>query len=216
MTKRHLILGVGGQDGSYLAELLLERGTEVWGLHRRSSADNLWRLRLSDAINLVKLVCGDVCDLPSLENAVRECQPHVVWNMADQDNVDASFACPRQAVDVTYGGVANVLEVVKRRPIRLFQPISATVFGRAPPPQNEVTTLDPQSPYACAKAAAWLLCKYYRECHATGVTCGVFFNHDSPRRADAVRSWATRPSTSPESKRSSNTPQPLKKWRYHA
>lgn len=191
--KRALILGIGGQDGSYLADLLLERGYRVHGLYRHSSADNLWRLRHlvePDGSYRVKLWQGDVTDFRSLQQVVMYSNPDEIYNMADQDSVTWSYHIPRVSMDVTYGGVHNLLEVVRvvnmdlvvGKSIRVFQPVSATMFGDAGSPQNELTPLNPLSPYACAKAAAYHLCRYYRQVHGLFVSCGIMYNHDSPRR----------------------------------
>ena len=181
--KRALIFGINGQDGSYLAEILLEKGYDVHGFYRRSSVDNLSRIRhlLSD----VTLHKGDLTDYGSVHRAVAECLPlHEVYNEADQDHVGWSQAAPSYSAAVTYGGVVNVLEAVRQLTptTRVFQPVSATMFGYAPPRQDEITRLYPQSPYACAKVAAYYLCQHYRREHGMFVSCGILFNHDSPRR----------------------------------
>ena len=182
--KRVLIFGINGQDGSFLAEILLERGYEVHGFYRRSSVDNLSRIRhlLSD----VTLHKGDLTDYGSVHRAVAECLPlHEVYNEADQDHVGWSQSAPSYSAAVTYGGVVNVLEAVRQLTptTRIFQPVSATMFGYAPPRQDETTRLYPQSPYACAKVAAYYLCQHYRREHGMFVSCGILFNHDSPRRS---------------------------------
>ncbi len=213
--KRALILGVGGQDGSYLAEILLERGYEVHGMHRRSSVDNLWRIRhlihpptdkhtpdcatkyrgcapdcpkdLSERLVLHK---GDLADPLSVDRIVRDAYPTEIYNLADQDHVGWSYATPGHSLDITAGAVARLLETVKslhcldpRERLRVFQPVSATMFGDAPPPQDESTPFSPQSPYACAKVAAYYLCRYYRQAYGLHVCCGIMFNHDSGRRS---------------------------------
>lgn len=182
MTKRALILGVGGQDGSYLCDILLEKGYEVHGLYRRSSVDNL--TRIAHVRERVTLHAGDVTDPSSQDVAFMRSSPHEVYHVADQDEVGHSFAAPGVAVAVTYGGTVNVLEAVRRccPAARVFIPSSATVFGDAPPPQSESTPFDPRSPYACAKAAAYYAARMYREHYGLFVACGIMFNHDSPRR----------------------------------
>ena len=182
MSKRALIIGVGGQDGSYLADILLERGYEVYGLYRHSSVDNLRRVaHCRDRLTLLE---GDVTDIASIRAALLEAEPGEVYHVADQDNVDWSFKTPKLAVDVTYGGAVNVLQAVLNVDdmIRVFLPVSATMFGMAPAPQTEETPLAPTSPYACAKAAAFLHARYMREVHGVRVSCGIMYNHDSPRR----------------------------------
>lgn len=185
-----LVLGCNGQTGSYLCERLLAKGRTVHGMVRHSSNPNqLWRIKpLLDRITLHE---GDLTDYSSLENIVNSIEPDEVYNLADQDSVAYSSITPLYTVQVTYGGVANLLEVVRKNcpKARVFQPISATVFRPAPRqgstellPINEKSELDPQSPYATAKAAAWYLCRYYRRKHGLFVACALPCNHDSPRR----------------------------------
>ncbi len=192
MTKRALILGIGGQDGSYLADILLAKGYEVHGMHRRSSVDNLGRIaHCADRLTLHR---GDLVDGASVERIVREVHPAEIYNEADQDSVGWSRSVPELTWAVTFAAVARLLETVRRcmgtNPlIRLFQPLSAHVFGdpstlTAPAPQDELTPLNPQSPYGIAKAAAWHACRMYRERHGVHVSCGILYNHDSPRRSD--------------------------------
>ncbi len=181
--KRALILGIGGQDGSYLAELLLEKGYEVHGLARRSSYDNL--ARIAAVRDRVTVHRGDLCDHHSLIRVMHVADPDEVYNMADQDEVGWSTYTPGYSVGVTYGGVASLLEILRYHEngkTRFFQPLSSTMFGLTDGPQDERTPLNPGSPYACAKAAAWHLCKHYRRDHGVWVACGIMFNHDSPRR----------------------------------
>ena len=180
--KRALVIGCGGQDGSYLCDILLEKHYCVHGLYRRSSVDNL--TRVAHCRDRVTLHAGDVTDANSLAVAFHESKPDEVYHVADQDEVGHSFAAPSVAVNVTYGGTVNVLEAVRRccPSARVFVPSSATVFGDAPPPQTESTPFAPKSPYACAKAAAYYAARMYREHYRLHVCCGVMFNHDSPRR----------------------------------
>lgn len=195
-SKRALILGVGGQDGSYMADILLEKGYEVHGLHRRSSVDNLWRIKhlLSDDLlvdkspfgrpNRITLHRGDLGDPLSVNRAIQESNPQEIYNLADQDDVGWSYNTLAYSMDVTAAAVGRLLAYCRcwDQEVKVFQPISATVFGNAPPRQNEGTPLNPLSPYACAKAAAWHLCRYHRQVYGTRVWCGVLYNHDSPRR----------------------------------
>ena len=183
MTKRALVLGIGGQDGSYLAGILLEKGYEVHGLYRRSSVDNL--RRIAHCRSRVTLHQGDMADPISVERALLEAQPDEVYNMADQDHVGFSLATTAYSLDITAGAVGRTLETLRglrRRTVRYFQPLSATMFGDAPPPQNEQTPFAPASPYACAKVAAYYLCQHYRREYGMHVSTAIFFNHDSPRR----------------------------------
>ena len=183
--KRALIFGIGGQDGSYLADLLLEKGYEVHGLARRSSYDNL--ARIAHVRDRVTIHRGDLTDIWSVSMAVLSAFSNTalegeVYNMADQDEVGWSKDVPSESVRTTYGGCANVLHVLKGTGLRFFQPLSSTMFGLTDEPQDESTPLNPGSPYACAKAAAWHLCKHYRKDHGVWVACGIMFGHDSPRR----------------------------------
>lgn len=180
--KRALILGVGGQDGSYLARILLERGYDVHGLYRRTSVDNLWRIR--DLRDRIRLHRGDLLDGASIERVIVAVQPDAIYNMADQDHVSYSRETPQVSIDITAGAVQRLLEtVVSLNPkIKVFQPVSATIFGKSEPPQHEGTPLNPMSPYACAKACALHFCRYYRRWGAAQVTCGIMFNHESEVR----------------------------------
>ncbi len=171
---RALILGVGGQDGSYLAEALLGRGWEVFGTVRRNSVGSP---RVPAGIKVLR---ADLTDHESIAAAVLACKPDVVFNEADQDNVDWSIACPRLSIDVTYGGTLYVIELCHRNGIKLFQPVSATVYGTQECPDVH-SSLEPGSPYAIAKAAVLLACRHYRRLGAH-ICCPIMFNHDSPRR----------------------------------
>lgn len=180
---RTLILGIGGQDGSFMAELLLKEGLEVHGFYRRSSVDNL--VRLAGIRDQVTLHQGDLLDPGSIRAALRKSQPDFVFNFADQDHVGFSYAAPYYSSQVTFGGVRNLLNAVTDVcPLaKVFQPLSATMFGDASPPQFIGTTfLNPQSPYASAKRDAWDLCLKRRKDRGLDIRCGVMFNHDSPRR----------------------------------
>ncbi len=183
MTKRALILGIGGQDGSYLADLLVSKGYEVHGLYRRTSVDNLWRIK--HLLNKIQLHCGDITDPNSLHRVLQDVKPHELYNEADQDHVGTSFQTPKLSMDVTAGGVLNVLESVKAccPDCKVFQPTSATIFGDALPPQTESTSLNPLSPYACAKAHAYYLARYYRQVYNLHVSTSILYNHDSTRRS---------------------------------
>ena len=184
-SKRALIFGIGGQGGSYLAEILLDQGYEIHGLVRHSSVDNLVRIRhLLDKVTLHR---GDFTDANSVERSIFDSQPDEVYNLADQDAVNWSRTAPNYQYNVTFSAVGQMLELIRSYitpRTKIFQPVSATMFQGAPYPQNESTPLTPQSPYACAKAGAFHLCRYYRETHGMFVSCGIMFNHDSPRRSE--------------------------------
>ena len=195
---RTLILGVGGQDGSLLADLLLSQGIEVHGVVRRSSLDNRGRIRhllegtLPDGTvynrELFRLHTADLCDGSSVDRVVQMVEPLDVYNLADQDHVGTSHDCPGLSVEVTYAAVGRLLESVlslERRTgktRKVFQACSATMFGLTPGPQDEDTWHDPRSPYAVAKTAAYHLGRHYRDRHGLFVTNGILFNHDSDRR----------------------------------
>jgi len=185
MPSRALILGVGGQDGSYLAELLVQKGYEVHGLYRRSSVDNLRRL-----VKFRHLLClheGDVTDYSSVYRTIAEVDPDEVYNEADQDHVGWSRSVPEVSWDVTFKGACHVFEAVRQTncECRMFQPISSTVFAESSEPQDEGAELLPTSPYAVAKAAAWHAAKMYRETFGLWIACGILYNHDSPRRCSS-------------------------------
>lgn len=184
MSKRALILGIGGQDGSYLAELLLAKGYRVYGLYRRSSCDNLWRLRAAGVLNKVYLRVGDLCDPMSMHAALADVLPDEVYNLADQDHVGTSRATPRYNMDVTAGAVASLLEICRTvGPVRVFQACSATMLRPSVDPIGYDHPHDPRSPYAIAKTAAFHLARHYRRDHGLYVATGVFYQHSSPRQS---------------------------------
>ena len=179
-----LILGVGGQDGSYLADILLDQGHEVHGVYRRSSVDNLTRIIHLESITEFHLHQGDITDLGSMHRIFRKVKPDEIYNVADQDHVGWSLNLPSYSFDVTVKAVAGMLDILSRElpHVRFFQACSATMFGNAKPPQTLDTPLNPQSPYAIAKAAVYHVACYYREVHGMFVSTGVLYNHDSGRR----------------------------------
>lgn len=182
--KKALIFGIGGQDGSYLAEILLDREYEVHGMYRRSSVGNLSRIQ--HILPRVTLHKGDMGDPTSILRIIEESSPDEIYNEADQDNVDWSYTSVGYSCDITAGAVGRTLEIIRQvnKNIKFFQPVTATMFGSQPPPQNENTPFDPQSPYAVMKVAAYYLCRYYRQSHGMFVSTAIFFNHDSPRRTE--------------------------------
>ena len=182
---RALILGITGQDGSYLAELLLAKGYEVHGLVRRSATGNTRNIEpLLDRITLHR---GDLADTTSLYRVIREVGPREIYNEADQDHVGWSFETPGYSYEITGAAVGRLLEIVRQvdPTIKVFQPCSSNMFGKAvETPQTEETPFRPQSPYACAKVLAYVLARHYREAHGMFVCTGIFYNHESPRRAE--------------------------------
>ncbi|MCK5044579.1 GDP-mannose 4,6-dehydratase [Candidatus Parcubacteria bacterium] len=191
-NKKVLILGVTGQDGSYLAEFLLEKGYEVHGMVRRSAAGNtrnidhlLKNKELLD--NKFFVHKGDLADVTSLYRIINEVKPEEIYNEADQDHVAWSFAAPDYSYDITGAAVGRILEIIRQinPKIKFFQPCSSNMFGKAAEtPQKETTPFHPQSPYACAKILAFVLTRHYRETYGMFASTAIFYNHESPRRTD--------------------------------
>ncbi len=183
MTKRALITGITGQDGSYLAEFLLEKGYEVIGMVRRSSTVNLNRLRhIQDQITLVQ---GDLLDEASLLGILREFRPTEVYNLAAQSFVPTSWQQPVLTGEVTALGVTRLLDAIMMvdRGIRFYQASSSEMFGKVQEvPQNEKTPFYPRSPYGVAKVYAHWITVNYRESYGLHASSGILFNHGSPRR----------------------------------
>lgn len=181
---RALVTGIAGQDGSYLADILLERGYEVHGLYRHSSKIGLQNVQHNIGNPKFHLHQGDVTDALCLDRLIESVDAHEIYHEADQDNVDWSFKFPAYQMDVTVKAVMNLMDSVRRHcpSARVFIPCSATMFGNAPAPQDENTPFNPQSPYACAKVAAYHIARMYRQNYGMFVTTGILFNHDSPRR----------------------------------
>ena len=192
MSKRALITGITGQDGSYLAELLLAKGYQVTGVIRRSSSFNTGRIDhvyqdLHEGGPL-KLVYGDLNDASSLNRIIQEARPDEIYNLGAQSHVRTSFDIPEYTAEVTALGAVRLLEAVRDvgdsgglRP-RFYQASSSEIFGNAPPPQSERTRLHPRSPYGCAKAYAYYITQNYREAYGLFAVNGILFNHESPRR----------------------------------
>jgi GDPmannose 4,6-dehydratase len=188
--RKALITGITGQDGSYLAELLLEKGYEVHGLIRRSSSFNTGRLRSiyrdqHEATDL-RLHYGDVTD--DLTGLVLQIEPDEIYNLAAQSHVRVSFDTPIYSAEVAAIGALRVLEAARalnqRKPVRVYQASSSEMFGNAPAPQNELTPFHPRSPYACAKVFAFHQTVNYREAYGLFACNGILFNHESPRRGE--------------------------------
>ncbi len=181
-----LITGVTGQDGAYLAQLLLDKGYEVIGLMRRSASSDVVgeRLRWLGILDRVKLVEGNLIDLSSLIRIVQQYQPVEVYNLAAQSFVATSWQQPLLTGSVTGIGAANVLEAVRiaRPQARFYQASSSEMFGSAPPPQSEATAFHPRSPYAVAKLYAHWMTVNYRESFGLHASSGILFNHESPLR----------------------------------
>jgi GDPmannose 4,6-dehydratase len=181
--KRALITGVTGQDGSYLAELLVEKGYEVYGLIRRSSTENFERIeQIRDRIHLVQ---GDLLDQTSLSEVLEESRPSEVYNLAAQSFVHTSWTQPLLTGEITALGVARLLEAVRGfdKTIRFYQASSSEMFGKVrESPQVEDTGFYPRSPYGVAKVYGHWITINYRESYAMFACSGILFNHESPRR----------------------------------
>ena len=184
VMKRALITGVSGQDGSYLAELLLEKGYTVYGLVRRNSQNNLGNLR--HIKGEVKILYGDLVDQTSLDNAIITAQPDEVYNLAAQSHVHESWNQPFLTLNATGIGAVRLLESIRRHKpdARYYQASSSEQFGNVrESPQRETTPFYPRSPYGVAKATAHWSTVNYRESYGLFACCGIFFNHESPRRS---------------------------------
>jgi GDPmannose 4,6-dehydratase len=190
-VKRALITGVTGQDGSYLAELLLKKGYEVHGLKRRSSSFNTERVdHLYEDFHASGtrffLHYADLADGSSLVNLLYNLQPDEIYNLGAQSHVKVSFEVPEYTADVTALGTLRLLEALRSSGIRsrFYQASSSEMYGSTPPPQSEATRFHPRSPYACAKLFAHHLTVNYRESYGVHASSGILFNHESPRRGE--------------------------------
>ena len=190
--KRALVTGITGQDGSYLAELLLGKGYEVWGMVRRASTFNTGRL---DHIYQdphepgcrLFLHHGDLNDGSSLNLLLKRLRPDEIYNLGAQSHVRVSFDVPEYTGEVTGLGATRLLEAIREldlKTTRVYQASSSEMFGASPPPQNEKTPFYPRSPYGCAKVYAYWIGVNYREAYGLHVTNGILFNHESPRRGE--------------------------------
>lgn len=179
-----LITGITGQDGAYLARLLVKQGYDVHGLVRRSSTFN--RSRLFGFEDQLKLHYGDLSDANSLESVLHHIQPDEIYNLAAMSDVGISFQVPEYSADVTGTGTIRLLEAVRRLrgSCRYYQASSSEMFGKAPPPQNEQTPFQPRSPYGCAKVFSYHATINYREAYGIHASNGILFNHESPIRGD--------------------------------
>lgn len=185
--KKALITGINGQDGSYLAEFLLDKGYEVWGILKRNSVAENQTARLNDVYTKVKLEYADLTDLASLIRVVQKIQPDELYNLAAQSHVRISFDQPLYTAAVTGVGALHVLEAVKMvsPKTRVYQASSSEMFGNsidADGYQRETTPMNPVSPYGCAKVFAYNISRNYRHSYGMFITNGILFNHESPRR----------------------------------
>jgi len=192
MSKRALITGITGQDGSYLAEFLLEKGYQVWGIIRRSSSFNTGRI---DHIyqdphapdRRLHLVYGDLNDASSLNTILKVVRPDEVYNLGAQSHVRVSFDIPEYTAEITGVGTIRLIEAMRELGMeaRFYQASSSELFGKALQiPQSEATPFYPRSPYAAAKAYAYYITRNYREAYGMFAVNGILFNHESPRRGE--------------------------------
>jgi GDPmannose 4,6-dehydratase len=189
--KKALITGITGQDGSYLAELLLSKGYEVHGIIRRSSTFNTSRIDHiyvdpHDPYARLFLHYGDLSDSEQISNIIYNVNPDEVYHLGAQSHVRVSFDTPEYSGNVTALGTTRLLEAIRRsgNEVRFYQASSSEMFGSSPPPQNEETPFKPRSPYACAKVYAYWMAKNYRDGYNMFACNGILFNHESQRRGE--------------------------------
>ena len=193
MTKKALITGITGQDGSYLAELLLSKGYEVHGIVRRSSTLNRGRIDHLQADYMITqqetrlfLHYGDITGSDAITSIIYNVQPDEIYHLAAQSHVRVSFDMPEYTANATGLGTVRLLEAIRMSGIhtRFYQASSSEMFGSAHPPQNEATPFEPRSPYAVAKVCAYWTTRNYREGYGIYACNGILFNHESPRRGE--------------------------------
>ena len=191
MTKKAFITGITGQDGSYLAELLLAKGYEIHGLIRRASTFNTDRIDhlykdFHDPEARVYLHYGDLSVSGQLTDLLQEILPEEIYHLGAQSHVRVSFDMPEYTGDVTGLGTIRLLEAIRKTGVkaRFYQASSSEMFGAAPPPQSETTPFQPQSPYAAAKVYAYYVARNYRAAYNLFAANGILFNHESPRRGE--------------------------------
>ena len=189
--KTAFITGITGQDGSYLAELLLDKGYTVHGLIRRASTFNTHRIDHlyqdpHDPDARLFLHYGDLTDSSRLTTLLEKVEPDEVYHLAAQSHVRVSFDEPEYTGDVTGIGTTRILEAIRaaRVPAKFYQASSSEMFGSTPPPQSESSPLQPRSPYAAAKVYAYWTARNYREAYGMFAVNGILFNHESPRRGE--------------------------------
>jgi GDPmannose 4,6-dehydratase len=189
--KRALITGVTGQDGSYLAELLLSKGYDVHGVIRRASTFNTSRIDHlykdpHETDNRFHLHYGDITDGVGISNLIRELEPNEIYNLAAQSHVKVSFEMPDFTAQVDAVGTIRLLEAIRAAKIdtKFYQASTSELYGSTPPPQSETSPFAPQSPYAAAKLYSYWVVRNYRDAYGLHATNGILFNHESPRRGE--------------------------------
>ncbi len=185
MKKRALITGITGQDGPYLAQLLLSKGYTVYGTYRRNSTPNFWRLQSLKLMDKIILIPADLADMSSLLEAVTIADPHEIYNLAAQSFVEASFDQPLLTTEIDGASPLKFLEIIRHlnKNIKFYQASTSELYGTTPQmPQNEKTPFNPNSPYAAAKLYAFHQVRIYRESYGIFATNGILFNHESPLR----------------------------------
>lgn len=187
MSKRALITGISGQDGSYLAEHLIKLGYEVHGMVRRSSVAENQDSRISHLSDKIQTYYGDMSDVPSLVRIFKNCKPNEVYNLAGMSHVRVSFDIPSYTIQTNALGVLNILEVLKTETpkCKFYQASSSEMFGNSVDQdgtQRLTTPMNPVSAYGCAKLMAYNLVRHYRNAYNLHVSNGILFNHESPRR----------------------------------
>jgi len=192
MGKKALIIGVTGQDGSYLAELLLDKGYDVYGMVRRSSSFNTERIdpifdRVRGTSQIFETFYGDLNDSSSLHKLIRLIKPHEVYNLGAQSHVRICFDIPEYTCETVAMGTVRLLEAIRdtNHECKFYQASSSEMFGKVVEiPQKETTPFYPRSPYACAKTFAYYIARNYRESYNMFICNGILFNHESPRRGE--------------------------------
>jgi GDPmannose 4,6-dehydratase len=183
--KKALITGVTGQDGAYLAKLLLEKKYQVFGTYRRLSTPNFWRLQSLDVLDRITLIPVDMADMSSLLEAITVSEPDEIYNLAAQSYVGASFDQPLLTTEIDGSGATRILEIIRhlKKNIRYYQASTSELYGTVTDsPQNEKTRFWPNSPYASAKLLSYHITRIYREAYGIFACNGILFNHESPLR----------------------------------